>query len=397
MPNPIVYRRIISPMFRRGGGSPVQIGTIFENNFSAADWTEAGTGSTWTYNPSYIDTVNSTPGSYSSLIRYNAWPTQLEHFSITSTVTVNTISASNYFSFAIGLAGISEDGPIVTVKGLIYAGDSVYKGFMQIVYGLGNNNSDVVSDIGVSRVPLNAGDVLEMTLSQDFLLTTFSCRNVTQGSITYSCTFNNSAALSLPFTANRQTLNVNEVSFFNIEGDYRINSYSYSTTEYKNIFGLLVGDSKSEGYFVDSDANRISTLVDAGVTNYFSLAAGGGNVTQDILNNIDEIILKNPTNAVLFIGRNDLGVTPEVTWKANYASIVSQLQAAGINVWHQLPTPEAVLDQSVLTTYINSTYPANRIISVPAGWVVGTDVSSDGIHLTIAGALKVANNILTYL
>jgi hypothetical protein len=102
-----------------------------------------------------------------------------------------------------------------------------------------------------------------------------------------------------------------------------------------------------------------------------------------------------PKNVLLNIGRNDLfyGIASG-TWQANYASIVSQLQAAGINVIHLMPIPETTQDQTALTTFINSTYPTANKIDVSGSWVNGTDLSSDNTYPNPAGDTLIANTVV---
>jgi len=165
---------------------------------------------------------------------------------------------------------------------------------------------------------------------------------------------------------------------------------------YKNINLLTIGDSKTEGYYCDDFANRFSDLwASNNPTKKIQVSAGSGNVTQDILNNMTEILLQNPRKVILFIGRNDLANSvPQSTWEANYQSIVSQLEAAGVQVWHQLPTPETVFNQSDLTTFINGNY--INILAVPGTWNAATDNVADGVHPNIAGNLKIYNKQSTY-
>lgn len=385
-----------------GGASPVEIGTIIDSDnaadlvFNSGSWTQEGANITPTFSSNSIQLEN-TVGSYADLIRYNLWYTQLEEFKVKCIVTVNDVSA-NAIYFGIGLAGVSTFSSKMAVRGALWSSGDANNGLMQLYYGYSNGTAAALADSGASRLTLIQGDSIEMEVEQSGLTITFTCRNLTTPAGDLVVTWTNTNALVYPGTAGTQLLNIEQISLWNYKGDYTVIDLKYISTEHQNIAGMLVGDSKSEGYYVDALSNRISNILEVDTGTYFQVSAGSGNVTQDVLNSIEEAILINPTKLVLCIGRNDLAnLVPSGTWQANYASIVSQYQAAGIDVYHQLPLPETSLDQSALTTYINATYPAGKIISVPSGWNTGTDLVADGIHLSIAGALKVANNIFPYL
>lgn len=382
--------------------APSIIGTIIDSDdagdlvFDSGSWTQEGVNISTTFTSNSIQLENAV-GAYNDLIRYNLWYTQLEEFNVKCIVTINDVSA-NAIYFGIGLAGVSTFSSKMAVRGALWASGDANNGLMQLYYGSTNGTNTSVSDSGGSRLAFVQGDSIEMEVSQSGLTATFTCRNLTTPAGDLTVTWTNTNALVYPGTAGTQLLNIEQIALWNYKGDYTVTDLKYISTEHQNVTGCLVGDSKSEGYYVDTLTNRISNILEVDTGTYFQVSAGSGNVTQDVLNAINEIILINPIKLILCIGRNDIANSVlTATWQANYASIVSQLQAAGIDVYHQLPLPETSLNQSALTNWINATYPAGKIISVPSGWNTGTDLVADGIHLSIAGALKVANNIFPYL
>lgn len=373
-----------------------EIGEIFSNNFNSSVWTELGTGTTWTYNTNSITAINNV-GTFDSFIRYNNYYSQSESYTIRTRITVNT-TPNDFNWIAVGCAGVPQFDDKMAVKCLIYSGNNAFKGYMQITYGRFYDDTTVVADIGAGRVPINAGDVLEIGYTQSVLTTTFTCRNITQASIDYTISWTNSNAISLPYNQDIQMLKISQVGFWCYKGNFTINEYSFINNEYKNIPKLIIGDSKVKGYFVNLIGNRVSNLIAVSEGSVCQISASGGGVTQDIVNCLPEILTQNSSIVVMVIGRNDVADSvPPATWQANYLNIVNQLQLIGVDVYHQLPLPEAVLDQSALTNWINLTFPANKIIPIPTGWSLATDVTSDGVHLTPAGALKVKNNILLYI
>jgi len=79
-------------------------------------------------------------------------------------------------------------------------------------------------------------------------------------------------------------------------------------------------------------------------------------------------------------------------WRSEYESIVSEAQAAGIQVIHLLPIPESC-DQTALTTFIKTTYPNAPMIDVSQEWLPDY-LSADGSHPNQAGHAYIANQIL---
>lgn len=396
----------ISPMFSRSGGeaAPVEIGTIIDSDnpadlvFDSGSWTDEGGVITPTFTSNSIRLQNAS-GGYGNLIRYNLWYTMLEEFKVKCIVKMNDVSSNSVF-FGLGLAGVSTFSQKISVRASIWANGGAENGLLELYYGDTVGALNLVADSGVSRLSFVQNDSIEIELLQSGLTLTFTARNLTTPSGDLTISWTNTNAIVYPGAASFNLLNISQLSLWNYKGDYTVTDLKYISTEHQNVAGCLVGDSKSEGYYVDSLDNRISDILEIDTGTYFQVSAGSGNVTQDILNDINEIILINPTKLILCIGRNDIArvlIDPLWDWQTRYISIVSQLESAGINVYHQLPFPEVTLNQSALSTWISATYPAGKVIPVPTGWSTVTDVSADGIHLTEAGALKAANNIFPYL
>jgi len=387
MPNVNINRKAI---LQRGPVNPSPIGVVFSNDFSASSWTTQGAGTTWTYNASSIGSVG-TSSTFTSLIRYNRWFLQSESYTITANVVVNSSTASDRF-LSIGIAGVSTFSQLTNYQCALYAQSGATKGYTEIYYWNGTS----VANSGASRLSFSVGDTIEYTVTYNSNTVTFSVRNLTTLSAFQTISYTNTTGLVYPGASLTNFPNINQIAINNYYGDYTITNITYSDNQYKNVFLTLIGDSKSEGYYADTMANRIISILDYRLPNICQVAAGSGNTTQDILNSLPEVLAQRPRYVILYIGCNDLrnGVL-NATWQANYASIVSQLEAIGTIVYHQLPTPETVLVQTDLTNYINSTYSASKIISVPAGWSNAIHLNADGIHLSILGNQLMADNIMS--
>lgn len=96
---------------------------------------------------------------------------------------------------------------------------------------------------------------------------------------------------------------------------------------------------------------------------------------------------------MLNIGSNDKrdGVTL-AQWKTNYDSIVSQLSAAGISVYHLLQLNETVLTFTDYNAHINATYSASKIVD--AGTI---SLDGDGIHPSQTGMDEIYSAIVAQI
>lgn len=388
MPNSNINRNVVLPTVQ----NPVVVGQIFANDYASAGWTSAGASTTWTFNSNNITSVG-TAGAITNYIRYNKWTLQSERFTIKALVTIDSVGAADKW-FGVGLAGVSTSSSATNFQCAYWAEAGANNGLTTIY----NWNGTQVATSGAARITSVVGDQIEYTVTFEYNTITFSVRNMAAPNTVQTISWTNSTAFVYPGGVTTLLPNINQVAFNNFYGSYTVNTFNYTDNEYKNNYLVVIGDSKSEGYYVDTFANRFSNLIGWKTSGIVQVAAGSGNVTQDIVNGLNEILIKKPKYAMMVIGRNDIanGVAAG-TWQANYLNIATQLERAGTKVYHQLPLTEAVLDQSALATYISATFPSTRVIPVPSGWNVSTDVNADGVHLSIQGADKVYLNALNYI
>lgn len=383
----------ISPTLKRNSSAtPTPIGTVFKDNFNAADWTAEGVGVTYTFNPSNI-VISKAGASYSTLLRYNKWTFMSENYTVKLNGIVNCTSNDVYIG--TGIQSVSSFSGKPAFNCALWTAAGVNKGLFEIYYNNPTTGSNLVADSGAGRLIMNTGDEIEIEATSNKTLITFKATNLNPLTPdTLTVTYDNVNALVDPGTVLTILPNIFQPAIYVYKGNYTITGFELIDNTLKNINLLCVGDSKTQGYYASTFANRFVQIVASSTGKIVQVSAGSGNVTQDILNAIDSLILQNPKKVLLFIGRNDVasGIS-SVTWQANYISIVNQLESAGIEVWHQLPLPETVLNQSALTTFINANY--TNIVGVPATWNTATDCSSDGTHESIAGNVKHANEIIS--
>lgn len=237
---------------------------------------------------------------------------------------------------------------------------------------------------------LAVNDVFTLKYSQRGNVCTMIYQNLTSGA---------SGALSLTSNMNAVSPNfilpaVDKFCINIIGGTYDLAAVSLISNQKMRPFLMPIGDSKTQGYSALSLGARWGSLIAPSFPSV-EVFGGAGDATASVMAEVPYIVSLSPRNVLLNVGRNDLfyGIGSG-TWQANYASIVSQLRAAGINVVHLMPIPETIQDQSALTAYINTAFPGDNKIDVSGSWVSVTDLSSDGIHPTPAGNIKIANAVV---
>lgn len=176
---------------------------------------------------------------------------------------------------------------------------------------------------------------------------------------------------------------------------YAISKISWSIQSLKNADRMAIGNSITHGAFAESRAGRWGEL--AGM----EINAGSSDRTTEVLLRIPQIIKLAPKKVFLLIGTNDLGYGySSGTWQANYSSIVSQLQAAGITVICCLLLPRNDISVTTFNNWIIANYPSNYIDTYTPLWsgsgtgLKNTYDSGDGLHPNAAGDVVLANTIM---
>lgn len=192
----------------------------------------------------------------------------------------------------------------------------------------------------------------------------------------------------IPYAYGMQIVNQNtsRAAILASEGTYRINSFSFSSQDEKNVARLAVGDSITHGSFAGSAAQRWGQIVCDGIS------AGPSDRVDEVLKHINEMITTiRPVKVFLMIGTNTT-----TGWQSKYQSAVSQLESAGIEVIKMTPPPRNSRDMSVERDWIVTTYPASYIDCYTPLLGNGTSLnaafdSGDGTHLNTAGNALIAS------
>lgn len=181
--------------------------------------------------------------------------------------------------------------------------------------------------------------------------------------------------------------NTFKVSLSNVDtATYEITQLKFESAMNKG--GVwAIGDSITAGYNAASAQARWATRANA------RIQAGPGDKTSDVLNRLPEIInFAQPDKVLLMIGTNN---TNDSTYHSELASIVSQLEAASIEVVVMTPPARNGADMSGYRDYIATTYPDQFIdiysaTKAAASSNLKNSFNTDGVHLNAAGHAAIA-------
>jgi len=365
------------------GGVPVEIGNLFnyENEgFNSSNFdAKVGLG-TYTLNETTLD-ISGVIGTFDSYIT-SKYCTASENSFFEVEYTVNTVNGTSY-GLGIGLRGQNPNqSSLFNMYLVCSSGGLLGKILME---------SNFTTAQSATAIPIAVNDLLKVRFERTPLGYTITAYNLTQGG---SVSMTESAvSTAYPITGLIPN-NTSKWALYSVGGDYTINKYSYSTTEFKLSDVMQIADSKGR-YCSTTQGNATKNLL---VTDGYDavLNWGSGDKTAEVVLRLPEILLYNPRKAFIDVGCNDIrnGVS-SATWQANFQTIYTTLNNVGISVYFLTPTCEGPIDTKPIKTYLEANF-LNVIDVFTPTWLGGannnydpTYIVADGIHLTNAGmALK---------
>jgi lysophospholipase L1-like esterase len=253
-------------------------------------------------------------------------------------------------------------------------------------------NSSVITT-STNSLSFSANDtvVLELERKRDTFIAT-SWNKSTSGtpvSVSYTYSLNEGPAHVLP--------NTGTFSVYNFGGVQSMTALKITSREAKKSRLIVIGDSKSVGYYAGI-GGRFGSLLG----NSFqptNVHAGAADTLHELIAAKNEIISLAPVNVTLSIGSNDIGYGDSVaTTFANYQTYVSALINAGINVFHLLPFYQTTIGGELddLAALIVSNYPSSNVIDcrTPMKQCPSCYLASDNVHPNASGNALIYNTIL---
>lgn len=242
-------------------------------------------------------------------------------------------------------------------------------------------------------VDFAVADQIRLTLERDGMLITASAINLTNPNRTATISKLYSAAQGSTF----QVENIGRFAIFNIGGSFFVNSLVVTTKvpRYANL--AVVGDSKTQGYFTTTQANRYGDILNKVYKPTITLGSGSDR-TKEVSSRLPELFALHPKKVLLAIGSNDVrqGLESSAVIYARYDSITNAIEAQGISVYH-LPMWETSISLAGLRTHIITTFPTGRVIDAyTAMQTAGSSIlASDGVHPNNAGFALIASTVIS--
>lgn len=264
------------------------------------------------------------------------------------------------------------------------------KGLCTIFTGANGTFTSRVSTAG-NNLPINANDLIKITLKRNLFVVEGVIENLTQGvsrTISYTYPIQSTSDPILPNTGrpcfyqlSQQDVNVIDFSF------EMFPSYTNTLVDV-----LIHGDSKTEGYNTTSNNDAyVMQLKNNFGTKLILSMAGFGDETADTLKVLPHIVRAKPRIMVLAIGSNDVrnGVTDNTLYN-NLLTIYNTCREHNIKVIF-LGMGEAVISQANLWEKAKAIFgEENCVFTYPT-------LAGDNVHLTTAGHNTVAAALIAKL
>ncbi len=201
---------------------------------------------------------------------------------------------------------------------------------------------------GTDTQPYSVGDTVDYTFSRKGINYTMVGYNRNKGT-TNTYTWVTYPITATPFVAHQ--IAVPALNWFG--GGFSVLNWSYYIVKPRVPENMIIGNSITYGQSATDQAHRFADLI---VNNSYNLISGGGaDVTQSVIDRLDEIKLLHPKRVLLMIGGNDLyfGIAAN-TWKNNLKAIRDTLVNNGIEVIHLYPTARTIYDERPLRNFLDT-------------------------------------------
>jgi len=378
--------------------SPVQIGEIYSTDFTTLDgWTDTSTNATFTPSVSGLSVSGGIGTTYvDDFITYD-FPNSIENFTVVCEFVMNTAG-----NFTIGIDSIQkvDTGGGNGLNRSFFGRCVVSAGnYIAVVSSITEGKYSVAQNDNISTgLPISNGDSMRITWTRsDFNLYTCVVENLTKGTSRTASARQTYAAPSVPNVAGNFSIHA-------FSGTQTVTYFSISSTSYKNVRGLFVGDSITHVHLVagvTQGSLRYAARTFSGSAKRYEVQAGGNHRITHILQCIEALKLMNPQYLIMMIGGNDqLDATPPATYQAQYQSLRDQMKTNGSSIIHLLATPRDATNMTTWNNWITSTFTTDLVIDTFTPLKgVGTDLAAaydngDGVHPNQAGQQLIADTIV---
>lgn len=316
------------------------------------------------------------PSNFTQTLEYNRG-TLMELWHISGGF-ISAAKSSTTYGFALGVRSTNPTSVNVAVK--FDATDGSTRG--RVLIYAGNN----LVKTAIDSITFNAGDSIELHAERRVDTIFAWSVNVTKKITSLKTSFGYS------YSTGQLTQNTGRFAVYSMGGTFDLYKLSINSNTPIRPDLLIIGDSKSAGYFANSPYDRWATIVRKSFPNLV-LQAGSADRITDATDRLAETIGIQPKQVILCIGVNDVrnGLDSN-TIKSSYNAYVSSLQSAGVNVIHLISPKEVSLNFEWFSNFIKRIYP-NDFIDAKTEYCQNC-LSGDNVHPNTKGNLMVADAVL---
>jgi lysophospholipase L1-like esterase len=298
-----------------------------------------------------------------------------------SAVFIPTEKTATSYGFGLGIRSTNSAAVNVTVKFDATTGSNAGK---LLIYA----GSNTLVKTGETAIAFNANDSLELHMerAKDSIYTWVLNRTqkITSPKLSYGYSFTAGTTVFTP--------NTGRFAIHSFGGAFKVAGFSITSNTPKRPDIVVIGDSKTAGYFSNSPYDRWAVLLRKIFPNTV-IQAGSADMITDAMTRLDETLSIRAKQIILCIGVNDIraGVDSN-TIKSNYSSYVASLQAGGAKVYHLLSLKEGSLNADWFNNFMVRTWPTEYIDSRLQ--YCNDCLAADNIHLNNKGNKAVADAVI---
>lgn len=358
-------------LYSKNGFIVQSLGDIYNktNWADATDFTVSG-GASISVASGKIQLGTSTPSTFTSVAKINNKISLLEKFSIKATVKVLSNAVDSY-GIGFGIDTINTYGG----AGLL-ARFTTFPTTNTLILNNSTSNAEA-ANVATFSIALNDILYLELNCFGAGLVKV----NLTKGTTTITSTYQFAlTGASLP--------NTGQFVIKTFGGNYELQSLQIDSLENKYADLMVIGDSKTQGYYATTFPNRYCDIL-RGTYPTVVNSGGGWDRSIEAVARINELKSLTPKNVILHVGSNDKrsGET-YANWNSRFMTLKSEMESVGSTVYAMKMFNETVLTFSDYNDFIDANFASNRIID--AGTVT---LNADGVHPNDAGNIQIANAI----
>lgn len=378
---------------------PQAIGDILDIDFSTLanldDFTTSFDGTTTAVLDAGVLKISGTPATLLPVdnVIFNNYITGLENFVFSFDFIIKTNTNANE-GVAIGFQADTASIPLPLRRDVYYHFRNTSSGLTGQTFRQFNS---VTPTMFLSAIAPVIDDEYRFTMtkvSNEFTikLENLTNPNSTDASITY--TYANTTGDLMNSSSN--------LGIYHVGGEHWIKNFKLSSTDLKDVDHIVIGDSMTQGYCSTILSDRwLDEVKSANPSLSFTKSAAQNDGPDTAVNKNDELVLINGSNAILFIGTNQITQEGSTAALASYATMYTNLQAAGVTSFIHLNALPRLgdTDINVFNSQLAITYASDIVVDLNVIFNDGSDSllaiydCGDAVHPNDAGQTVISDAV----